>query len=1155
MRFTDALKNKILILDGAFGTMVQSMNLDESSFRGTQFQDHPIDLKGNNDVLNITAPEAVAIIHKAYIEAGADIITTNTFSSNAISQEDYGLVDYIRDLNLSGANLAREAANHVTDRKVWVAGSMGPTGKSLSMSHDVNDPAARAIDFDTLSAAYEVQAQALIDGGVDILLLETCYDTLNAKAALYAIQHINEKRGVVIPVMVSITINDRDGHILTGQTAQAFYTSIKHYPIVSFGFNCSFGVADMRGALVDIAATLPINISIHPNAGLPDEMGHYCDSAEYMATHLGNIGREGLINIAGGCCGTTPEHIRAISEALKDVNPRQIPQTTSKLTVSGLENYTIDKETNNFTNIGERNNVAGSRKFARLIAEHNYEEALQIAKEQIDNGSMVIDINMDDAMLDSRAEMRNYVRYIVSEPRVARAALVIDSSSWDTITEALKNAPGKCIVNSISLKDGENAFIDKARELRRLGAAVIVMAFDENGQATTYDRKVEICHRAYNLLMNIGFPCEDIIFDPNILSIGTGIAEHALYAVDYIQAVKWIKDNLPGAKTSGGLSNLSFAFRGNNLVRKAMHSVFLYHAINAGLDMAIMNPSMLLPYQDIAPQLLTAVEDLIFNRNDDATQRLIEVSSSITQSTESNGTNKDSKVENLTINEKIARCLATGSNENLADIIMASLHENGDNPVAVIEGPLMTGMEQVGNLFAEGKLFLPQVVKSARVMKDAVDILQPVLENYNRETSSTYRHTIVLATVKGDVHDIGKNIVSIILSCNNFDVIDLGVMVDSQHILEVAQKVKPLMVAVSGLITPSLTEMENLCRLFEQAGMRVPIEVGGATTSAVHTAVKLAPLYNGGVFYSRDASHCALIAKRLVSDFDATIVQNSKEQADIVEAYNNKEQRTATYLEANKCASKLTQVSTFTAQDLNKKNLVPTIGDIVPLVDWRMLLSFWGFKEENLNETLKNDEAAKTLTEAKKMLHQAIANDLIALESITRFFPALRQGNDIVADDFSLPMLRSQCEPYKSLADFFDTDSTAPVGLFVVTAKLNDEYDEKSYEHLMLHALAARVTEAAALWIEQQAFAGAQSIRPAFGYAVCPDHRLKAVVFKKLDVERKLGIKLTEGYSIDPSTSICGLLIAHPQAHYFPVMGVDEEQKREYESRINKALS
>ena len=1158
MNLLDQLWHKILILDGATGTMIQSMKLDESSFRGTLFKNHPVALKGNNDVLNLTAPEAIKSIHQAYIDAGADIISTNTFSSNIVSQADYQLTDYIAELNLVGAQLARTVADQCSTRKVWVAGSMGPTSKSLSMSCDVNDPAARAIDFDALAAAYEIQAQSLIDGGVDLLLLETCYDTLNTKAALYAIQRINEKRGSVMPVMVSITINDKQGHILTGQTAQAFYTSIKHYPIVSFGFNCSFGVADMAAPLKDIASTLPVNISIHPNAGLPDEMGNYCDTPQFMAQQLTKLAQEGLINIAGGCCGTGPEHIKAISQALSGISPRAIPLANNRLAVSGLENVIINKETTNFTNIGERTNVAGSRKFARLIAEHNYEEALQIAAQQIANGSSVIDINMDDAMLDSLVEMRTFVRHIATEPSVARAAMVIDSSSWPTIVEALKNAQGKCIVNSISLKDGEDAFVDKAKELRRLGAAVIVMAFDEQGQATTYNRKIEICDRAYHLLVTSGFPCEDIIFDPNILSIGTGISDHALYAIDYIKAVEWIKANLPGAKTSGGLSNLSFAFRGNNLVRKAMHSVFLYHAINAGLDMAIMNPGMLFTYEEIDHDLLKAIEDLIFNRNDNATQNLIEVAGQIAGTQEIATVTATQDNKGISINEQIAKTLVSGRSANLNELLAESLAENQGNPVAVIEGPLMDGMEQVGNLFAEGKLFLPQVVKSARVMREAVDILQPVLESYNNQAASTYRHTVVLATVKGDVHDIGKNIVSIILSCNNFDVIDLGVMVDNNTILEAVRKTHPVMVAVSGLITPSLNEMENLCKLFEKEGLKVPIEVGGATTSAVHTAVKLTPLYSGGVFYSRDASHCALIAKHIASDLDAALAKNKAEQETIVEAYNKKQENdSVSYAQANALVQPLATTNhLLSSQELNATVAAPTIDDVKHLIDWRMLLAFWGFKGEKLEEIIHNEEAAKTLANAKMMLQDAQDKNLIELVSATQFYPATRRGNDIVINDaITLPMHRSQCEPYMSLADYFSQDKPSPIGLFVVSAKLHDDNNEKSYEHLMLHALAARLVEAAVQWIQQHTLGASNSIRPAFGYATCPDHRLKAIVFNALNATERLGIELTERYSINPSTSVCGMYIAHPDAHYFPVMGIDSEQEKDYENRINTALA
>lgn len=1155
MCFEEQLNKRILILDGAMGTTIQSKGLDETDFCGIQFHNHPTPLKGNNDVLNLTQPHIIASIHQAYIDAGADIITTNTFSSNVVSQEEYGLVEYVIELNRAGASIARKVADQCT-RKVWVAGSMGPTGKSLSMSQDVNNPTARAIDFDLLVAAYETQAQALIDGGVDLLLLETCYDTLNTKAALYAIQRINDIRGSVFPVMVSITINDRNGHTLTGQSAEAFYTSIKHYPIVSFGFNCSFGVADVVAPLTNIASSLPVAISLHPNAGLPDAMGNYCDTPQYMAEQIEIIAHKGIVNVVGGCCGTTPAHIRAIAEAVKGNAPRQIPQPDNRLVVSGLENTIIDRETSNFVNIGERNNVAGSRKFARLIAEHDYEAALQIAAEQIENGSTVIDINMDDAMLDSKAEMLAFTRYIASDPSVARAALVIDSSSWDTITVALKNAQGKSIVNSISLKDGEKVFLQKAREIKRLGAAVIVMAFDEQGQATTFDRKIEICARAYNLLRSIDVPAQDIIFDPNILSIGTGVGEHARYGVDYINAIAWIKENLPGAKTSGGLSNLSFAFRGNNLLRKAMHSVFLYHAIKAGLDMAIMNPQMVVPYHELDNKLRVAIENLIFNRSDDATQHLIDVASTFVETGLTSATLNNS-CDQLTIEQQIVQTLTSGRSDNLSTLLNMALTENGGNPIAVIEGPLMHGMETVGKMFADGKLFLPQVVKSARVMRDAVTILQPKLEEINRKSLSNNRPIVVLATVKGDVHDIGKNIVSIILACNNFEVIDLGVMVDNYKILEVARRVHPAMIAVSGLITPSLNEMENLCRLFEQEGLRVPIQVGGATTSALHTAVKLAPLYCGGVFHSRDASHSALIANYIVSDRDSAIKRNKADQEALVAEYNQHEINKVTYAEANASNSIVPGEPLFTLNYLNSKNLTPCIEDVEDRIDWRMLLAFWGFKGDNLEEILANIEATNTLADAQNLLKRAKEDKLIELVTEVKFYNAVRNGNDIIVDnDTTLPMYRSQCDQCRCLADYYAHDKYTPIGLFAITAKLcDDEEDKKSYTHLMLHALASRLVEAAASWLQNTAFDGKTSIRPAFGYASCPDHRLKAITLNKLDAINRMGISLTENYSINPSTSVCGMLIQHEQAQYFPIMGIDSEQEKDYEHRIKHALS
>ena len=780
MNIEALLRERILILDGAMGTKIQSQGLMAESYHQGQFAEWPVSLVGNNDVLCLTAPDVIKRIHEQYIEAGADIITTNTFSANRISQKEYGCEEQAREMALAGARIAREAADNIIHqtssirRQIFVAGSMGPTSKSLSLASNMNDPGSRSITFDEMAAAYEEQAEALIEGGVDLLLLETCFDALNAKAAIYAIERINERRGMAIPLMVSATINDRSGRTLTGQTLEAFYISISHYPhLLSFGLNCSFGVTDLRTFVEQLSGRIPVFLSLYPNAGLPNEMGEYDELPAYTASHLRQMAEDGLLNIAGGCCGTSEEHIRAISEALKGLKPRdavvnsKLYTLNSKLWLSGLEPLLVDKETRNFTNVGERTNVAGSRKFARLIAEKKYDEALSVARNQIEGGAQIIDINMDDAMLNSQQEMQTFCRYIANDPAVSRAVLMIDSSDWATVLAGLKNAQGKCIVNSISLKNGEADFLHKAHELHRLGAAVVVMAFDEEGQATTYKRKIAIAERAYQLLTDIGFPPQDIIFDVNILSVGTGLKEHQAYGVDFIRAVGWIKQHLPQAKTSGGVSNLSFSFRGNNKVREAMHSVFLYHAIREGLDMAIVNPGMLQVYDDIEPTLLKAVEDVILNTDDDATERLITLAGEFLAGKTCEHTTSEQATESWrskTIEERLTYALSKGDNSHLADDIPEALQKYG-RPIDVIEQPLMQAMEHIGQLFGEGKMFLPQVVKSAKVMKDAVALLQPYIDE-EQGAQKTERPCVVLATANGDVHDIGKNIVGIVLGCN-----------------------------------------------------------------------------------------------------------------------------------------------------------------------------------------------------------------------------------------------------------------------------------------------------------------------------------------------------------------------------------------------------
>ena len=1180
------LAQRILILDGAMGTKIQQFGLSAEHFHGKRFASHPVSLAGNNDILCLTAPEVVKDIHRLYIEAGADIIATNTFSSNRISQQEYGCADIAAEMAREGARLARQVADAfggqrttdnrqqttvngqcsmfngqwstVNDRRIFVAGSMGPTAKSLTLASDMSKPAHRTVSFDEMAEAYREQAEALLEGGADFLLLETCYDALNTKAALYAISDINRRFHRQIPVMVSVTVNDRSGRTLTGQTLWAFYTSISHYPyLLSFGLNCSFGVTDLRPFVEQLSANVPLPISIYPNAGLPNQMGEYDELPSFTAQHLREMAEAGLINIAGGCCGTNEQHIRAIADALHNIGPRIVPAKDDRLRVSGLEPLLIDRKTQNFTNVGERTNVAGSRRFARLIAEKQYDEALAVARQQIEGGATVIDINMDDAMLDSQQEMQTFCRHISGEPAVGKAVLMIDSSDWTTVLAGLKNAQGKCIVNSISLKAGEQDFIAKATELRRLGAAVVVMAFDEEGQATTYERKIAIARRAYNLLTSIGFPPQDIIFDVNILSVGTGIEEHQNYGVDFIRAVEWIKQNLPHAKTSGGVSNLSFAFRGNNKVREAMHSVFLYHAIRAGLDMAIVNPSMLQVYDDIEPDLLRAVEDVILNTDNEATERLLNLADELkantpatVQKVHDNTTDRQS----LPIEERLKYALTKGDSSHLAEDVPEALMKYGQ-PIKVIEGPLMEAMEHIGVLFGEGKMFLPQVVRSAQVMKDAVAILTAQDSSTSEEADRGQKPCIVLATANGDVHDIGKNIVGIVLACNGFEVVDLGVMVPCERILKATLKHKPVLVGISGLITPSLKEMEKLCETFQKEHLDVPILVGGATTSAVHTAVKLAPLYDGLVVYGGDASQTSVLAKRLSSGSAHFIEQMKVEQGLLRDAYNEHHAPLTPYEEANK-RSPLLAPPLGECPNASASTTIIALpqrgsgeGAILSLIDWRMFLLFWGFKGDTLTQLLTNPEAEKTLHEGKRFLESCMEKDLLKVDILYKVEPARRQGNDIVftEDGQHLPMLRSQsaAQHYRCLADFFGEEQASPVGLFVVTAQPTQESADET-ERLMMHALCARLAEAAAEWLSSSMDNGQWSMRVAFGYATCPDHSLKRIVFDRLQAEQKMNVSLTDHYSIVPSTSVCGLLISHPEAAYFPVGRIDQEQLKDY---------
>lgn len=1154
------LEDKIYILDGAMGTMIQKFGVGEAD--------------NNNERLNLTRPEAIKKIHKEYIAAGADIIESNTFSANAISQAEYGCPDLAPQMAYEGARIAREAADEAAaiaaeiglTRKVWVAGSMGPTSKSMSLSPDASDPAFRPYSFDQMYEAYREQAEALIRGGVDMIIIETCFDALNTKAALSAISDCHAD----FPVIVSVSVSDRSGRTLTGQTLEAFYTSVKHYPILAFGLNCSLGAADMTPLVEDMGRWCGSAVSCYPNAGLPNEMGGYDQAPEEMAQQVKEMASRGLVNIVGGCCGTTPDHIRAIASAVKGIKPRPITIVSAKpLTVSGLEAVTVDVKLNNFTNVGERTNVAGSRKFARLIAEGKYDEALQIAAKQIEDGATVIDINMDDAMLDSAREMERFVRYISNDPAVAKAALMIDSSHWETILAGLKNTQGKCIVNSISLKEGPDEFVRKARVIKSLGAAMVVMAFDEEGQATTYERKISICERAYRLLtQDAGVAPEDIIFDVNILSVGTGIEEHEKYAVDFIEAVRWIKANLPGSLTSGGVSNLSFAFRGNNAVREAIHSAFLYHAIKAGLDMAIVNPSMLQIYDEIEPELLRCVEDVILNTDSHATERLIDKAAKMKEEAASKSEANHEHHQHCscgcchdhsdTAISRLNTALIKGRTETLRQDLEEAIKEYG-SAVRIIEGPLMEGMEAVGKLFGEGKMFLPQVVKSAKVMRDAVEILQPYMDTDTTASEKSARPKIVIATVKGDVHDIGKNITGIVLSCNGFEIHDLGVMVDKETILSEADRIGADIIAVSGLITPSLYQMEELCREMKSRGMHTPLFIGGATTSALHTAVKLAPLYDH-VFYGADASAAAVLANRCMLDREAFEAEQHAEQERLRVIYNDKDSVT------DRSDEDVKQVSVH-----NDTPAIPCPADIaatelkteevMPYFDWRMFYAIWGVKYGS------SSPEAMELMQLRQDAEDELALGNFKIMLSARFFMGVSENDCIkVKDNFIMPFMRQENGQGQSLCDFVAPAGVSaegsPFGVFTICVKARNNAHEEGcccpacsnkYEDMVAKAVRLTLAEAASKWLDNKLRENlpdeTKVIKPAAGYSSCPDHTLKRDIIQLLSGGYDLGIKLTETCAMIPEASICGLIFMHPEARYPEIRRISREQYEDYSAR------
>ncbi len=1199
------LSQRILILDGAMGTMLQR--------RG---------LQGNSESFNLTDPDVIGEIHNEYIKAGADIITTNSFSANRISQSEYNLSDKAGQMAEAAARTARKAADEAS-RKVWVAGSVGPTSKSLSLAQNIGDPVFRPYSFDEMAEAFEDQIRGLVRGGVDLLLFETCFDALDTKAALYALGHIQEAKD--IPVMISASMSDKSGRTLTGQTMEAFYRSIQHCDPLSFGLNCSLGAEEMVPLIAEVASFAACAVSCYPNAGLPNEMGEYDETPSQMAGSVRKMALAGSVNIVGGCCGTTPDHIRAMAEAVKGIPPRAIPVPDDVLYVSGLESVAVDRR-NNFTNVGERTNVAGSRKFAKLIAAGDYETGLQIAAQQIENGASIIDINMDDAMLDSRLEMEKFLRYVSNDPAVAKAAVMIDSSHWETLVTGLKNAQGKCIVNSISLKEGEEVFIEKAREIKALGAAVIVIAFDEEGQATTYDRKVEICKRAYSLLTGKAGvrPC-DIIFDVNVLPVGTGIPEHSRYGVDFIEAVRWIKNNLPGCRTSGGISNLSFSFRGNNEVREAMHSVFLYHVISAGLDMGIVNPGMLKVYDEIEPELLRCVEDVILDTDAEATERLIEKASRIlddkdsaevgsgseraeatcasrpvrvkgrlthsepeptsadssditsangnpgaggsqsasmvgehcqtTNSARGQGVHSSSVAEHseATVEERLVRALVKGDSSGLERDINECLAKY-DKPVQIIDGPLMSGMARVGELFGAGKMFLPQVVKSAKTMKNAVALLQPYIEEGSGE-SAVRKPRFVFATVKGDVHDIGKNITGIVLNCNGFEVIDLGVMVPKETILEKAAETSADLIGVSGLITPSLYQMEEICREMTARGLTTPLLVGGAAASALHTAVKLAPLY-GHVYYAQDASASAVLANQLIADREGTEAAEHQKQEHLRELYARSSQKKAGHI-----TSEPFPASSFIKGEPLKNIVARTLGidEVLPFFDWNLFAAIWGIKSGTGHEELR-----KLRGDALEEIDRLKRENACTVTISARFDACNSDGDDIVSQDFRLPMFRQ--EGGRSLADFVPPKEygfDSPMGMFALSVRTEARPEScdcpacsTDYGPMLARAVRLTLAEAASGWLGghihkslPQGFEDAKIIKPAAGYSSCPDHTLKRDILRLLPESERLGITLLDSCAMIPDASVCGLIFIHPDASYPEIRRVSRKAIDEYARR------
>jgi 5-methyltetrahydrofolate--homocysteine methyltransferase len=1198
------LAERILILDGAMGTMIQSHRLGAHEYHGDRFHAHGCDQKGNNDLLTLTQPAIIAGIHTRYLEAGADIIETNTFNSTRIAMADYGMQEQVRELNVQGARLARQAvdafAPRTPEQPRFVAGVLGPTNRTASISPEVNDPGARNVSFDELVDAYREAAAGLIDGGADLLMVETIFDTLNAKAALFAIDEVLQQRGCHVPIMISGTITDRSGRTLSGQTVAAFWNSMAHAKPLTIGLNCALGAKDLRPHIEELSRIADTYTSLHPNAGLPNEMGEYDESPEYMAELLGEFARAGFLNIVGGCCGTTPAHIQAIANAVQGVAPRRIPSVEKKLRLAGLEPLEIGDDSL-FVNVGERTNVTGSKAFARLILNGNFAEALNVARQQVDNGAQIIDVNMDEAMLDSKAAMVSFLNLIGSEPDIARVPVMIDSSKWSVIEAGLKCVQGKPVVNSISMKEGEEEFLRQARLLRRYGAAAVVMAFDEKGQADTLQRRIEICTRAYHLLIKeVGFPPEDIIFDPNIFAIATGIEEHNNYAIDFIEATRAIKRSLPHAKVSGGVSNISFSFRGNDPIREAIHTAFLYHAVKAGLTMGIVNAGQLAVYQEIPSALLERVDDVVFNRRPDATERLVAFAETYKQ--EGKQTVENLAWRDSPVQERLTHALVKGIDTWIVEDTEAARRQF-EQPIQVIEGPLMDAMNVVGDLFGSGKMFLPQVVKSARVMKQAVAYLIPFIEEEKRKSGAQQRAKgkVVIATVKGDVHDIGKNIVAVVLQCNNFEVVNLGVMVPVDKILQTARDENADIIGLSGLITPSLEEMVHVAKEMERQGFRLPLLIGGATTSRTHTAVKVEPNYSGPTVWVPDASRSVSVCTSLMSD---------ELRAQYVSKVKDENERTRTQHRNKKGPGPLLPLAQARARGLQTdwSRYVPSVpkrlgitvlreyplAEIAALIDWTPFFQTWelsGRYPDILNDAVVGEAARNLFADAQAMLRQLIEEKWLTASAVVGLFPANRDGADdvaVYADENrkdvieTFHFLRQQTVKPEDRANLCLSDLIAPagasvpdyLGCFAVTAGIGIEPRLEAYEArhddynaIMLKALADRLAEAfaelmhlrvrRALWgyapeedlavdalIKEQY----RGIRPAPGYPACPDHTEKGPLFDLLHAN-EIGITLTETFAMLPTAAVSGFYFAHPEARYFAVGKIERDQVEDYARR------